>query len=330
MAKGRFLWLGGASPFFLSQRTGRWKGKWILLSWIAVIAGFAVAALILFGVGELISPGSVSEFMESEFCPTDPLGLILALLATGALFWTPAIFATLVQGRPIKSLVVPAQNFRWTVVYKALVLFVLVTTVVSVLIAAAKAIGLGPSNPAAISFEGIGAAHAIWLIPVLIATLVQTSGEDVLFKGLLLRQLGAVTRLFWVAPLLISASFTALHIGNPDLEQNLVLVLIPFVLSELSIIGLLMWTGGMEIPLVAHWVNNTYVTLFLAERGTQSNELTIFVSEQLGDVDAVSVDQWNLFWFAIFIVLIVAGIVWNRSPFYVARYTWQTPTELTP
>jgi len=40
----------------------------------------------------------------------------------------------------------------------------------------------------------VGPSHLIWLLPLALVILVQTSGEDVFFKGYLLRQLGAATR----------------------------------------------------------------------------------------------------------------------------------------
>lgn len=164
------------------------------------------------------------------------------------------------------------------------------------------------------------------MIPVLLCIFIQTSGEDVLFKGYYLRQLGAVTRIFWVAPVLVAAIFVAAHIGNPDVVDKLWILVPVFFINELFIIYLTIRTGGMEIPLVLHWFNNTMIMLFLAERTTQANDLTLWVFDKpLNAADYEASDIVIVITALIFNGFFLLAFCWSRSPFYVPPVTEQEP-----
>ena len=67
-----------------------------------------------------------------------------------------------------------------------------------------------------------------------------------------------------------------------------------------------------------HWLNNVYIFLFVAERGTQSNDLTLWVYERFEDE---TINRANDI-LSIAVTLIFAGLLllafcWRRSPFYV-------------
>ena len=317
------------SPFFLAQRIGRWRWRWLPLGLIASLVGavsFGVLLILAAVLIDLIAPSAglgdtISEVVESEELQVfaSPPMLALEFLFVGGLFWFAAMGGTIAHGRPLRSLLVPVERFRWPIVAKVLGLSVLLWCGLSLL-----GVVLFPDGPA-VSFQGVGMEHVIWLIPMSVVILIQTSGEDVFFKGLLLRQIGAATGVTWFAPLVVVAVFVALHVGNPDLQQNLLLVLSLFAVSDLVIVYLVMRTGGLEAALVLHWVNNASITFLVAEEGTQANDLTLFVTEQLADDAALDNDIIDATFFSAYLLLLLVGLLWHRSPFVVER--WEPSTE---
>ena len=309
------------SPFFLSQRTEH-------TGWSRIFVGLLAAALgvVVFGLFAAVPLFALTPDFDAalEEVATAPRDVIAVLILVGGIFWTAAIASNRVHRRPLSALIAPAQPFRWRVVGKVLVLLAIGT----LLGTAVSEIGLRITAGAGYrqtTFTGIRASHAVWVIPIALATLVQTSGEDAFFKGLLLREVGAITRVVWFAPLLVAGAFTALHIPNPDVQQNLVPVLAGFLISELVIIGLILVTGGMEIALAMHWANNIVVLLLFAEEGTQATDLTLFVSEQLEGEGALLVTIWSLVGWATLLAVVVAGVLAERSPFHVERFTYSPP-----
>jgi membrane protease YdiL (CAAX protease family) len=304
------------SLFFESQRRNRWRWPWLLwgillgsIGCLIACVGFCFALMILEKSMDLTWAG---DLLKTE-SPTTPPQLALALLGVGIPFWIAAIVGTLIQGRSIRSLVSPLRPFRWGLAGKS----VFLVSSLTIIIGAIPIPGITHLIPS-LEFTGLTLDHAFWLVPLLLFTLVQTSGEDAFFKGYLLRQLGAVTRVSFIAPMVVAAVFFCLHVGNPDMTNNLWIHMPMFVVTELLAIYLLMRSGGMEIPLVLHWFNNVYICLFVAERGTQSNDLTLWVFERFED-EAInrSFDILSLVYSLISVGLLLLAFCWRRSPFYV-------------
>ena len=314
------------SPYFESQRQGLWRWSRLIISLpLSAIVGMLGASLLLGAiyVAGRLGLGSVSDAIdvlisEGEIAVSDPVDVAVQLALIGAIFWPAAIAATLVHRRSVGSLIAPLHRFRWSIVGKVLTLQIIILIV-----------GTVATLPwlEGIRFTRPGIGLLVWLIPIALVTLFQTSAEDVFFKGYLLRQVGAAAPLWWLAPVVVTALFVSLHIGNPDVSSELWLILPYFVISELFIIYLVMRTGGMEAALVTHWWNNFFIFVVLAEAATQANDLTLFVFDE---DPSTSVDEvWGVGGAIIGIGLQYLGFTWRRSPFYLDRHGW-TPPESPP
>ena len=314
---------GGASPYFMSQRLGRWRWPWLLVGFAASALGLALGFGATVGGIELLqlTEAPWAENLEvllsgdDEALIVEPFGVAGMLLFIGVAMWCAAIAGTLAHGRPIRTLLVPTRSFRWADVRKVLTLVLLLwlaVTLVEVVIL--------PMDTT-VEFSGLRTEHAWWLIPMMVLVLIQTSGEDAFFKGLLLHRIGAATKVTWLSPLLVTGVFVALHIGNTDLESELWLLLPLFVVSELAIVTLIIRTGGMEAALVLHWINNLTIFILLAERGTQANELTLLVWETPGSEAGLVIEEVrSAVLYSLFLIALFGGLMWPRSPFYLERY----------
>ncbi len=265
-------------------------------------------------LGNTWATGVLDSLFDDDAVPTRPSVLAFALLVNGAVFWFAAVVGSWINGRSVRSLIEPLRPFKWSIVRKVLALqagLTLLMTAPSFLLPAFD-------SP---EFTGFGLSHLIWLIPLVLMTLIQTSGEDVYFKGFLLRQLGAATKVFWFAPIAVVAVFVSLHVGNPDLQDNLWLLLPIFVASELTAIYLTMRTGGMEVAICWHWFNNITIVLFVAERATQANELTLFVFDE--DPDTIADEIIGAGIYVAFLVVQLLALTSRRSPFFLEPHGWK-------
>lgn len=314
------------SPFFESQRRGRWKWPWLLLG-IVLSALAGVVTILAFDhaigiVSEWMELSWAKDYLESETYTT-PTQLSLMLLAIGISCWVAAMVGTSVQGRSIRSLVAPLRPFRWGLAAKSALLassLMIILNVISI---------PGTSHLApTLEFTGLRLEHALWFVPMLLCVLLQTSGEEALFRGYLLRQLGAVTLVRWIAPVVVVSVFTSLHLSNDDMTDNQWIIIPWFVIGELLVIYLLMRSGSMEIPVVLHWINNSWVFLVVAEKGVQSNDLTLWVYEKAGNEAAHRAsDIESLASSLIFGGLLLLAFCWRRSPFYVPPMAEQDGTD---
>lgn len=312
----------GVSDFFLSQRTGRWRWVWLLVSIPAGLMAWIVAMLALFFAFDLASASGsdwateVSDllFGESE-STTRPDLLSVELVVLGAGLWIAAAVGSVVHGRSIRSLVAPLDRFDWSIVRRVVI-------VQAALTLATVPLFFTPwlDTP---DVTDVGLSNLAWILPLALFTLVQTSGEDVLFKGFLLRQLGAASKVFWLAPVVVVSVFVSLHVGNPDFQAGFWMLLPLFVASELMVIYFTMRTGGMEVALCWHWINNATIFLVVADRTTQANDVTLFAFDE--DPSTLIDDAVTNGIYVGFLVLQFVAFVWRRSPFFLESHTWTPP-----
>jgi hypothetical protein len=305
-----------SSPYFLSLRLGRWQWSWLILATLSVVPVGAISVWLFDYLLEVLSNFTDTTwynfFTETDHA-TDPPVVLIELICVGLLSWPVAICGTLIQGRSVKSLLAPIKTFRWGLVGKTILLAILIELLFYII----PIPGLGEFEPT-YQFNGFHSEYAYWLLPMFFCILLQTTGEDVFFKGFLLRQFGAVVPVFWFAPILVTAFFVSIHIGNADFMENIVAIMVYFVVSELIIIFFLMRSYGMEIPLVLHFLNNFILFMVCAEESTQANELTLWVYEKCED-DLINrariyiaLGQELIFFACLYLMFF-----WHRSPYYI-------------
>lgn len=117
-----------------------------------------------------------------------------------------------------------------------------------------------------------GRPSADWLglvLLTLLATPLQSAGEEYLFRGWLLVSIGSWFRSRWLAlgipTILSSALFAAAH-GSPD-----VWIVLDLVGMSLTCVVLIWRTGGLEAAMALHVVNNVVVGLLGAATGTTAD-----------------------------------------------------------
>jgi membrane protease YdiL (CAAX protease family) len=104
-------------------------------------------------------------------------------------------------------------------------------------------------------------------IPLLFISLIlipiQTTCEEVLFRGYLLQLFGSSYRLPWLAIIITSILFGLIHAGNPEIDYLGYIALIYYILTGvfLSVVGVM--DEGLELSMGYHAANNIFGAIIL-------------------------------------------------------------------
>lgn len=118
-----------------------------------------------------------------------------------------------------------------------------------------------------------------WL-PLLAVSLlilpIQTSFEELFFRGYLLQWIGSVNRSPWIVVLVTSVIFAAVHLGNPEIQKFGIEIMVFYYLSVAVFLAILtLLDNGLELALGIHAATNVYGAAFVSFEGSvlQTNAL---------------------------------------------------------
>ena len=126
------------------------------------------------------------------------------------------------------------------------------------------------------------------LVPFLTLVLVtlfflplQTSFEEVLFRGYLMQSLGALSKNRWFPLLFTALTFGLLHLFNPEVEKLGYMVMIYYIGTGLLFGMTTLLDEGLELALGMHAANNIVAAIFVTTNWTvfQTDALFIDTSE---------------------------------------------------
>jgi len=154
----------------------------------------------------------------------------------------------------------------------------------------------------------------IWFVPLAVMVLLQSSAEELLFRGYLVQLLARRFRspLVWAA--LPSIGFTLLH-WYPDATPAMnAAVLITIGAFALSAVFLVVQTGNLGAAIGIHWGNNI-VALLLFAPDDELEPVALFSTMSLSDPSWTTSDAANLAAFGILLSLVTVWLlVHPRSP----------------
>ncbi|HHU09626.1 MAG TPA: CPBP family intramembrane metalloprotease, partial [Intrasporangiaceae bacterium] len=226
-----------------------------LVSLLIVLAGFIVASLVLLvgmTIGWLLMGEDLGEFADLSLDGNNPVTFAGQNLFLAALIPITGLATWVAHGVRPGFLSSVVGRFRWG--WFGWCLLVIVPLWIGYIIIGGLIVG---DSGAA---EATGSRPPTWL-PLLILTLLttplQSAGEEYLFRGWLMQQVGAYVKNTYAALVIaIVLSVVLFGLAHSSLD--------PWVLIELGAIAtaavLLTWrTGGLEAAVVLHLVNNVIV-----------------------------------------------------------------------
>ncbi len=238
--------------------------KYIVLFLVAFIGGQMIGSIPLISVmiykilasGNIkqITPENIMDF--SAYGINTNLGLALMLLSFAGIF---LIFALLIKPFHKRTLV-ETINGRNRIRKGRIGMGILVW---GIILSINLIITLLTAKEGEIEMQFNLAAFIPLLLIVLILLPVQTSIEEILFRGYLTQGIAVRTKSRWIALIIVSLLFGLMHIANPEVKEFGFWLVMPQYVTMGLLLGLVsILDDGIEIAMGIHFINNAFTALF--------------------------------------------------------------------
>ncbi|VAW42593.1 hypothetical protein MNBD_CHLOROFLEXI01-3087 [hydrothermal vent metagenome] len=185
----------------------------------------------------------------------DPIITYIALnLSFGMLIVGVFVAIRFVHERPFRTLITPWQQINWRRVGQGFSLWLL-------LVALASGVEY-LLNPDIYTFVLNPRRFIPFALAVLLLTPMQTTAEELLFRGYLLQATGHLSRNFWLLALINGTIFMAPHLGNPELAADAILLPLYYFSFGAFFAFITLRDNSAELAIGAHAANNLYAALF--------------------------------------------------------------------
>jgi membrane protease YdiL (CAAX protease family) len=275
---------------------------WYLLTLGVVFLGITVGQIPLIIViqgkvakGEITTADAQRFYEIADFTNIGvPSAFGLTLMLISFILGLVALFAMVeyMHGRRFKSLI-SSRPIRWDKVLFAVALWFALSVLGEFVM-----YGVTPEA----YHLSLDWSAWIWLLLVALILLpLQTSFEELLIRGYLMQKIGIATNKAWLAVLLSSLLFGAMHLGNPEIEEFGLGVMMTYYVSVaicLAVITIL--DDGLEYALGIHAATNIYGAAFV---GYEGSALQTDALVRVDEVDPVL--MLVIFYIAFFVFLII-------------------------
>lgn len=255
--------------------------------------------------------------MERILSPSsgDYLGLVIFVSIFLSCFIPVVILASIHDRHPMFSFTIGGP-WVWSHVAKAAWAW---GTVMILLMAIGYAFEPGQYRTAD-TWNLLPANYGYWLLAASLVIGLQTLGEELLFRGYLVRAVGGIWPWRPAAVLIPMIIFMALHQGNEDVAPDPVFAGLYFMISGVLYYVLLFRTGSIAACWGVHFANNMFVFLvMMSEPGMDNNSALFTYTDPIlsaGGSNLTNVWAWGAV-FGSQAAMFVA-LLWHRSPFYIA------------
>jgi hypothetical protein len=219
-------------------------------------------------------------------------------LSFGLLILGVFVTVKFVHGRPFRSIITPAKQINWRRMAQGFGLWLLLVTLASgveYLI-----------NPEIYTVVFNVRRFLPFALVVLLLTPMQTTAEELLFRGYLLQATGHLGRNFWVLALVNGILFMVPHLGNPELAASAILLPLFYLSIGAFFAFITLRDNSAELAIGAHAANNLYSALFANYTNSALQTESVFLITEL---DAV----YALISFWVMAIIFYLVLLWPRS-----------------
>ncbi len=265
--------------FIQQAYKGRTEWYWYLITFFIISIFWQFIGVIPLSVAAFLKAGSMDKFMEAAKDAFATVGLnsnlylflVLLTLIMGLVGLLIGI--KFIHNRLIRTVVTSRNKIDWKRVFYAFGLWFSISVVIITI-----GIFLDPEN-LIWNFKPIP-----FLILVLISLLfipLQTSFEELLFRGYLMQGLGVLAKNRWIPLLVTSLIFGLLHGANPEVEKLGRGIMVFYIGTGLLFGITTLMDEGTELALGLHAANNIVAAIFVTTDWTafQTEALYIDTSE---------------------------------------------------
>ena len=303
-----------SDPVLLQGREGRWRWPWAVSGLVLIAAMFmALGSLVVMFEELAVRAGWIGSFPDNVFPldSTQPITYLDVLLAAFPFLLPPLIALPLVHGVSWRrAFAYSGARFRWREFWR---------TALALLTLAVLGFVIGNlTEPKQYEFRAPPALA--WIALALAIVFVQSIGEEVLFRGYLLRTWGAVLPFRLPVTTAIIGLFVAGHLGNDDLNRDLLVNIFYFIAGEIVAYAVFFRTNNLAASSGFHWMNNVLALLVPTIPGQPTTLALAVYTDPVYAVGASRLfDPWTHIAGLAGITALVAMLYWRRSPFYLEK-----------
>jgi membrane protease YdiL (CAAX protease family) len=298
------------SNYLEVARTG--KNDWwrYIISFPAILATWLIVGSV--PVFFLIAYVQLDENPATDVTASGFSGipLLVEFLVTMSSF-IPFILATLlvvrfIHNRPVQTLITGEPRVRWKRIFVGggiwFAIAALIATVESLLYPGRYVLTFQPGE------------LLVFVIFALILIPIQTSAEEVFFRGYLLQWIGLRLKNKWVLSVLNGLLFFLPHTANPEMAVDSTLVGLGYFVFGFVFTLVTVQDNGMELALGVHAANNLFIALFANYTITALPSPSLFTIQELDPVyGLISLVVGSILFFVIYFTLLVPKAQYAHS-----------------
>lgn len=237
---------------FLDQAN---KGK---TSLVRYIIGIFIIYFFIYVVGAMvqflvaIALGSTVELGRFNISSISPLAYFIVTMCP-AICGIIGVFISVryIHQRPFSTLVTPFKKIDAKPILHGFGFFFLLLVISDLILG-----GLNSSN---IQFNSNNISQWLYFLPfILILIPLQTTSEELTYRGYWMQGTGLLTRNFIILALINGILFLLPHIVNPEISAGGILAMVYYVVVGFSLAYITLKSGTLELAIGMHAANNIY------------------------------------------------------------------------
>jgi hypothetical protein len=246
----------------------------ILFFWLILGSVPYLIAIVLTGMDG--DPASGLDMTTGRLTGIDPLlgGYLLPNLSFPLFLAGIVLAVRVLHRRPIRSLVTPRETIAWQRVWQGFWvwgLLALSVTAVEILL-----------HPGSFRWNPVGLGrYLLFAALALVFTPLQTTTEELFFRGYLLQAVGRLLRTPIVAAIINGVLFMVPHLANPEVSAGPVLLMLYYFGMGAFFSWITLRDGTAELALGAHAANNLFVALLINFEGSALQTPALVMSDRL-------------------------------------------------
>jgi membrane protease YdiL (CAAX protease family) len=258
---------------------------------------------------------------ELSFDPRRPATLLVVLAAFFPMLAAPMLVLRVLHGVPWRLQWAPLGALRFGDFAKVGVAWMLAGALMMAVVYAVE--------PQQFAWRPLPEKYLAALLLAVPVILVQTTAEEVLFKGYLTRVIGAILPFALPVSVAMIGLFTAIHFENDEFVADFWFTIAAFIPATAISWLLFLRTGSLSGPAGWHFVKNVMTFLLIAPSHATLSQMSLVIYTDpwlaAGHANVTRPLSWALLVLstAVFAVLIFAP----RSPFYVPPATTPAPAS---
>jgi membrane protease YdiL (CAAX protease family) len=246
------------SDYLEAARSGRndWWRYLISLPAILILWIFlGIIPVMLLMVYVSLDGNPISDFSDARFTGVPVIMEFMVIMSSFIPFFAATLLAVrFIHARPLKTLVTGRARIRWGRIFAGAGVWLAVASVISVV----EAI-LFPGRYVP-TFQPV--TLLIFTILALVMIPIQTSAEELFFRGYLLQWMGLRLKNKWLLSLINGALFFLPHTANPEMEVDSTLIGLGYFAMGFFLTLITLQDNGTELALGMHAGNNLFAGLF--------------------------------------------------------------------